>query len=83
MNLAEIVKSGQLDEFQPRPHPLAAVASDDREFCERSACPKCGRYGREYRPFVRHLGRAARGGIINYIFYAVCSTAACQHAEEL
>jgi len=83
MTLADIVRSGSLDDYAPRPHPLAPVARDDRDYCEQSACPKCGRYGREYRPFVRQVGRTSHGGCINYVFYALCRNAGYQHAEEL
>lgn len=70
-----------LDGYRARPHPLAPVAADDRDYCEHSPCPRCGRMGREYRPFVKEIGRTVHGGIINYRFFAVCSS--CGDTEEL
>lgn len=83
MTLIDVIRGGSLDGYTSRPHPLAPVARDDRDYCEHSDCPKCGHQGREYRPFIRQLGRTTRGGIINYVFYACCKNQGCQHAEEL
>lgn len=72
---AACIPIADLDGYRARAPRMAGVAADDRQYCETSACPACGREGREFRPFVRGEGTAE----YSYRFFAKCN---CGFIEE-
>lgn len=77
MTLADLIRNGDLDDYQPGYHRRAAAllpAEDiDREICATANCESCGHQGLDYRPFH---------SIDNTSYRAFACCPACKTASE-
>jgi hypothetical protein len=73
MTLSDIITSGDLAGYEPRPPRDGPGMEIDAGVCARAACSACGHRGLAYRPFTRREPRTYRA-------FGVCPS--CGTAEE-